>query len=192
MNEPLMPTLEPWLIPDSVANPVIETAKKKVATLAEVPKPDAAEEDSHRSGNDRLRDRYEGAFTKRLRDFKAVVNLAIERGVISQRGAHCYFKGKYLGNGDSFVWDLAESSYDLEAEIRMAVKETTGLPAPTLPGTLEEALANGWQHVGARGKSANFERRTARGFCQLVKTGIGGVLDVPFEATIKHGKPRRL
>jgi hypothetical protein len=129
------------------------------------------------------------AARKRRDNFREVVKLAIKRGIISQRGAHLYFKGKYLGNGD-FTFDESTGDYNLEAEIRMAVKDSIEAPAPTLPGTLEEALANGWQHVGARGKSANFERHTAKGFCQLVKAGISGVLDVPFEATIKHGKPK--
>ena len=200
MSEPKKPALEPWLLPDSVADPLIETAKKKVATLTEVPKPEK-DSDSSSLENEKVRDMAERyphiihraleAVKQRENNLQKVVSEALERGIISRRGAHCYFRGKYLGNGDSFVCDLAKSGFDLEAEIRMAVKGATGLPAPKLPGTIEEAVANGWQYVGARGESANFERRTARGFCQLVKAGIGGVLDVPFEATIKHGKPKR-
>ncbi len=70
---------------------------------------------------------------KRYLDAEKILQLGISMKVIQQRGSHCYFEGKYLGNGQSFAARNVIADYDLEATIRMAVK-TAGSASATRGG----------------------------------------------------------
>jgi len=61
---------------------------------------------------------------KRQRDFEQVFRLGLQLGAIEKRGtSHLYFNGKYLGNGECGVClQITADDYELESEIRMAVK----------------------------------------------------------------------
>jgi hypothetical protein len=160
--------------------------KAKDAQLTAPPTPAAP-------GNGRKPDMWFEELHKRSRDFERVCRIGIERGVIAQRGPYLYFNGKLLGNGlDGAAWKIVRENYELEAEVRLAVRAAEASPALTIaPATVEEALASGWQYARTRGKALTFDRRSLRGFVELTKEGTPGILEIPFVATVKHNAPRR-
>lgn len=70
---------------------------------------------------------------RRREDFEKVCQKAMEAGLLSARGAHLYFNGKHISNGRSALSRIVEENYELEAEIRTAVKKAAETPRTAGP-----------------------------------------------------------
>jgi hypothetical protein len=186
---PNPPPLEPWLIPEGAKKHAPRKKKPKgPAVVFKVAKPPEPEEEV----SERPKDYWMQFLKSRSDDLEKVCEKALEMGLVSSRGAHMYFNGRCLGNGmHGSVWDMVRYNFELEAAIRVAVKKAAETPLPDVPKNIQQAIFDGWRFSRARGKALTFERSTLRGSCELVKDGTSGHLDVPFVATIAHGKPLR-
>lgn len=72
------------------------------------------------------KDSWFEALNRRSKDFQKVCEKAMEAGLLSMRGSHLYFDGHCLGNGmHGSAWRTVQENYELEAEIRIAVKKAT-------------------------------------------------------------------
>lgn len=203
MNTEFPPTpapLHPILIPDSPAGSHTPAViKRKLSAVVGISKsaPKAAAATTT-PGNvshpgDVSHPRWFEELHKRSQEFEDVCKQGMAWGVIAQRGPFLYLNGKLLGNGiGSAAWDTILQNYELEADVRLAVRAAVNNPeSGTVPATLEEALATGWRYSRTRGKALTFDRKTLRGFVELVKEGNPGILEVPFIAAVKHTAPRR-